>query len=142
MPTVLWLFLRGIKIIKIIYNKDVNKAFQFDGHQYFAGDLKRKQQLQHIHDDNANIGIGYHKVFESEQAHYHEECTEYEYVVKGQAKYLDLDNNIEYTVHKGDFFMIEPNTKYVMKGQKGSKILFFKNSTSNDKIVYRRNKKN
>lgn len=123
-------------MIKTIRNNAIRKALIKCGHQYLAGDLSRRQLLSYIPDEDVNVGIGYHAKYESEGAHFHSECTEYQYVIKGKAKYFDLDKKKEFLVKKGDFFLIEKETNYTLKAKKGCTIIFFKYPAVDDKIDY------
>ena len=87
-----------------------------------------------ISDKKINIGLGEHLRYGWEKPHYHTISTEYQYVIRGSAKYVDLELNKEYLVSKGDFFVIYPNTRYILKAQKGCTIIFVKCPAVNDKI--------
>ena len=121
-------------MIKIIKNHIIKQATLGVGHQYLVGNLKRKQTLQHIPDQNVNIGIGFHRKYEWEKPHYHTSCAEYQIVLKGQAKYVDLNRNKEHLVKKGDFFVIEKDTPYILKAKRGCKVLFMKSPAEDDKV--------
>ena len=122
-------------MIQVIRNKAIKKALKKCGHQYLSGDLEKPQELQYITDKKVNVGMGYHHFFESEEAHYHTTCVEYQYVIKGTAKYFDIDKKEEIEVKKGDYFIIRENTRYTLKAKKGCQIIFFKNPAINDKIT-------
>ena len=122
-------------MIKHFKSEDIDNALSLNGHQYVVGNLARPQIFEHLHDENVNVGIGVHNEFDWEEPHYHTISNEYQYVIDGEAKYVDIDNNIEYHVKKGDFFVVTKGTKYMLKAQKGAKILFFKYPAVNDKIL-------
>ena len=121
-----------IEIIRNRYIKSLLLKFQ---RQYLVGNLLMPQELQNINDDNVEVGITYCKKYKVDAAHYHTACTEYQYVIAGKSKYLDLDTKQVYEVKKGDFFVIRPSTKYYQKSVKGTKILFFKFPAGNDKQI-------
>ena len=120
-------------MIRILRNDEIKKALNEHGHQYLAGKLSKKQVLGELKDENINVGIGTHRIYEAEEAHYHSVCTEYQYVLRGKAKYFDITNMKEYEVNEGDFFIIENNTAYTLKAKKGCSILFFKYPAIDDK---------
>ena len=103
--------------------------------QYFVGNLKKEQNLSFVKDERLEIGITNYEEYTEESAHYHTEATEYQYMVSGWTKYLDLDTGIEYEFKAGDFYTIYPKTKYAQKAKKGTTIIFVKVPSINDKIV-------
>jgi len=121
----------GFKIIK---NNEIKKALEENKRQYLVGDLQLPQQLKHIADNNLEVGITEYKEYEYEKPHYHTTVNEYQYVLKGECKYIDLNTKQEYLFKEGDFFVINTNTPYIQKSKKGTKIFFFKVPGINDKI--------
>ena len=103
--------------------------------QYLLGDLQLPQDLDFIKDKEIEVGLSKYNKYTVEIPHFHTVCTEYQYVLEGKTKYLDIDTNIEYEVKKGDFYVVRPNTKYFQKSEKGTTILFFKNPGLNDKKI-------
>lgn len=114
--------------------EQIDKILKSEGHQYLVGNLKRPQIFPHIFDENLNIGIGEHNSFDWEKPHYHCQSTEYQFVIEGDAKYVDLNENVEYYMKKGDFFVIPAGTSYILKANKGAKILFVKYPAVDDKV--------
>lgn len=70
-----------------------------------------------------------------EPAHVHSLATEYQYMVDGYTEYMDVDTNEVYKFKKGDFYSIEPNTKYLQKVNGGTKIIFINVPSINDKTL-------
>ena len=122
-------------MIKHIGSNEIESALQKNPHQYLAGNLKRPQVLNHIRDDRANVGIGTHSQCECEKAHYHPKSREYQFCLKGEAEYYDLDNGNTVKIKEGDFFVIEENTKYSLRAHAGCRILFFKVPAVDDKVL-------
>lgn len=118
---------------KIIRSDEIEKAFKNNTRQYLAGNLAMPQQLKNIQDNDVEVGLTCYTEYKCEKPHYHTRCTEYQYVLSGESKYLDLETGTEYKVGQGDFFVIRPFTKYYQKSVKGTKILFFKSPGGNDK---------
>lgn len=121
--------------ITFVNNQEVKNALEGLTRQYFAGDLKIEQNLFFVRDERLEIGITNYERYSEEPAHYHTEATEYQYMVSGWTKYLDLDTGIEYEFKSGDFYTIFPNTKYAQKAKKGTIIIFIKVPSIKDKVV-------
>lgn len=122
-------------MIEIIREDVISSAFKSNHRQYLVGDLKEVQELQHLQDKNIEVGITEYKTFGWEKPHHHPLACEYQMVLEGVTRYVDIDRNLEIQLEKGDFFIIRPNTKYIQKAQKGCKILFLKYPAGNDKKV-------
>lgn len=103
--------------------------------QYLVGNLKRPQELKFIKDDNLEIGITDYSEYTIEPPHYHTSAIEYQLMISGRTKYYDLTNKIEHEFVKGDFYCIEKNTTYAQKAEAGTRILFIKVPSINDKNV-------
>lgn len=122
-------------MIEIIREGVISETLKKNHRQYLVGDLKQAQELQHLQDKNVEVGITEYKTFGWEKPHYHPIVCEYQMVLEGVAKYVDVNKNLEIELRKGVFFIIRPNTKYIQKAQKGCKILFLKCPAGNDKKV-------
>ncbi len=122
----------GIEVLK---DTQIEAALDENGRQYLAGDLKRTQTLAEIFDSAVEAGISKYAHYTADGAHYHAICTEYQYVLEGKAKYLDVDSNEVVEVEAGDFYVIRPKTKYFQKSAAGTKILFIKAPGGNDKCT-------
>lgn len=121
-------------IIKI-NNQDIEKVLKGVSRQYLAGNLKRPQELEFVRDDRLEIGITAYDGYTTEIVHYHTDAVEYQYMLSGWTKYMDVDTGNEYEFKKGDFYCIEKNTTYAQKSKKGTRILFIKVPSINDKHV-------
>lgn len=119
--------------ITSVNNHEIKNALVGLTRQYFAGNLKKEQNLPFVRDERLEIGITNYEQYTEELAHYHTEATEYQYMVRGWTKYLDLDTGIEYEFKSGDFYTICPETKYAQKAKKGTTIIFIKVPSINDK---------
>ena len=115
--------------------EEIRTALQGNTRQYLVGQLKLPQSLSHIDDGNIEIGITDYKEYTSEPPHSHKVAFEYQYMISGETKYLDIDTNEETYYTAGDFYRIEPGTKYAQKALGGTTILFVKTPPGNDKIV-------
>lgn len=120
-------------MIEIIKNSQIQAALENNHRQYLVGDLKLPQQLEHIRDGEVEMGITAYECFKVETPHFHPVVTEYQTMLSGTAKYVDLAQGKEYLVEAGDVFVIRPDTPYLQKSPKGAVILFFKHPGGNDK---------
>ncbi len=118
----------------------IDKTLESEHRQYLCGDLKLPQKLENLKDDEVEIGITLYDSYRVEKPHYHTTCSEYQYILEGKTKYLDLSTMEEVEMKKGDFFIIRRGTKYYQKALKGTKILFFKYPAGNDKILVKLSK--
>ena len=100
-----------------------------------AGNLKRPQDLPFITDENLEIGITDYNEYTTEPVHYHTEATEYQYMISGWTEYMDVNTGEIYEFKKGDFYCIKKNTVYAQKSKRGTRILFIKVPSINDKNV-------
>ena len=121
-------------IIKI-NGQDIEKVLKGVSRQYLAGNLQRPQDLEFVREEHLDIGITDYDAYTTEVVHYHTEAVEYHYMISGWTKYLDPDTGIEYEFKKGDFYCIEKCTTYAQKSKKGTRILFIKVPSINDKHV-------
>ena len=122
------------RIIKID-NSVISESLEGVSRQYLAGNLKRPQKLDFIRDDRLEIGITDYNGYATEPVHYHTEATEYQYMVSGWTQYMDTETGEVYEFRQGDFYCIERNTTYAQKSKKGTRILFIKVPSINDKQV-------
>ena len=101
--------------------------------QYFVGDLSRPQKEEFFKDERLEIGISIYPQFKCEDAHRHTVTTEYQYVISGWTQYMDIETGEVFDFKAGDFYLISPNTKYIQKVKAGTKIIFIKAPSKNDK---------
>ncbi|GHU76771.1 hypothetical protein FACS1894188_09800 [Clostridia bacterium] len=118
---------------------EIGTALQGTTRQYLVGQLKLPQLLTHIDDSTIEIGITDYKEYTVEQPHTHKVAFEYQYMISGETKYLDTDTGKETYYTVGDFYRIEPGTKYAQKALGGTTILFIKTPPGNDKIAVETN---
>lgn len=119
--------------ISTISNEEFQKAFTQTTRQYTVGHLSNKQIIPHYDDDRIEIGITQYSEYAIEPSHYHTNNTEYEYVIYGETKYMDIETGTVYHFVEGDFYCIPPYIKYAQKSLRGTKILFVKCPAGNDK---------
>lgn len=120
-------------MIQTITNEEILTALEGTRRQYLVGDLKLPQALRHQHSKDLEIGITRYEESFSEAPHTHDVTTEYQYVLSGWTRYLDLDTGTEYDFRTGDFYAITTGTKYAQKSKPGTAILFIKVPSLNDK---------
>lgn len=118
-----------------IQNAEIEKVLSNVSRQYLAGNLKKPQELEFVRDEHLEIGITDYDTYTTEVVHYHAEAVEYQYMLSGWTKYMDAETGREYEFKKGDFYCIEKNTTYAQKSKKGTRILFIKVPSIDDKKV-------
>ena len=77
-------------IIKI-GKKDIASSLEGVRRQYLVGDLKIPQKLNHIKKNDVEIGITNYSKYTTEDAHYHTDAVEYQYMISGWTKYMDVN---------------------------------------------------
>src|SRR5699024_6016244 len=121
--------------IRTIKNETIEEAFQQSDRQYLVGNLARPQILQHVTDEDVEIGISDYKEDSFDQPHFHPCLSEYQYVLKGEIIVFDLENELSYTLREGDFYSVPASNRRVQVSKKDSRILFVKNTSKDDKTV-------
>ncbi len=119
----------------IINACDIEKVLEHVSRQYLVGDLKKPQELKFVRDQNLEIGITDYNEYSTESVHYHTDATEYQYIISGWTQYMDVETGEIFEFKKGDFYGIEKNTTYAQKSKRGTRILFIKVPSVNDKHV-------
>lgn len=122
-------------MIEIIKNFHIETSLQKNHRQYLVGNLQFPQELTNIQDECVEMGITKFQHYAIEKPHLHPEVTEYQIILHGAAKYVDIQANKEILLEKGDIFVIRPNTVYILKAIEGTQILFFKVPGKNDKTL-------
>ena len=121
-------------IIKID-NNTIKASLEGVRRQYFVGNLKLPQKLDFINSEALEVGISSYAEYTEEVPHLHTAANEYQYVISGWTKYCNTDTLEEFEFKKGDFYAIETGTPYAQKCKAGTKILFIKVPSVNDKVL-------
>lgn len=121
--------------IKKISKETLDNVLQHNERQYLVGNLKVPQMLQHIHDNNVEVGISHYKQFTADKAHIHREVTEYQMILQGYSEIKNLLTEEVIELHEGDFYIVNKETPYAQKSAVNTKILFFKYPSMNDKQI-------
>lgn len=116
-----------------IENDIIRNALKETSRQYLVGNLKKPQILPFLNSELAEIGITSYDDFCSETPHFHTFATEYQFVLSGYTEYIDTDTEEIHCFRAGDFYAILPMTKYAQRSKPGTKILFIKTPSVNDK---------
>ena len=120
------------RIIRI-NNAELAEALKNTTRQYFVGNLSRPQEMMFIRDERLEIGISSYPAAGSEPAHRHGIATEYQYMISGWTEYMDVDTGEIHEFRSGDFYAIQPGTAYSQRVKAGTRILFVKVPSVNDK---------
>jgi 8-oxo-dGTP pyrophosphatase MutT (NUDIX family)/uncharacterized cupin superfamily protein len=118
---------------KSLHRSDIEASLDSTTRQYLVGNLKKKQLLDHIDDQDLEIGISSYLTASHEVAHTHKTAKEYQYVLCGMTEYMDLDSGTVHEFIAGSFYVIYPGTKYIQKIKQGTRILFIKYPAGDDK---------
>jgi mannose-6-phosphate isomerase-like protein (cupin superfamily) len=121
--------------IQKISSEKINDALSKSERQYLIGNLKVPQILEHIHDDDVEVGISHYKKFTMDKPHIHSIVTEYQIILHGKSHLKNLLTNEIIELNEGDFYVVRKNTPYAQKSAENTKILFFKNPSINDKTI-------
>ena len=116
-----------------IRSEEISAAFEGERRQYFVGNLKKPQKLPFVRSENIEVGLTAYDTFSGEPAHRHSKVIEYAYIISGRTQYMDLDTREIYEYKAGDFFVTFPGTTYVQKSEAGTKMIFVKEPSVNDK---------
>lgn len=124
---------------KRINSSDIETSVSNNYRQYFVGDLKREQELEHIYDKKIEVGMSLYKSFKADQPHSHTYATEFLYILSGTYKLcIKTDMGLKYEeLNQGDFFAIPKLTPYASKACANTKVLFIKAPGLNDKVDYK-----
>ena len=119
----------------VISSGDIDRALAGATRQYLAGNLQRPQPLAFVPDERLELGLTVYTTPTPEQPHRHSEATEFQYVLAGLTEYLDLDDGAVHRFRTGDFYVIHPGTSYAQRSKAGTRILFVKVPSIDDKVV-------
>ncbi|MCR4694756.1 MAG: cupin domain-containing protein [Pseudobutyrivibrio sp.] len=119
--------------VAVIPAAELNEALRVTDRQYVQGNLQKDQIASHIHTMDNEIGISDYKEYTHDSPHYHDEITETNYVISGKVCMKILDTNQDYVIEAGGVFSIPPKVKHVLKIKAGTRIIFFKSKSINDK---------
>lgn len=127
--------LNRMKGIQKISKEKIDEALKLSDRQYLIGNLKVPQILEHIYDNEVEVGISHYKEFTSDKPHKHSDVTEYQMILQGKSYIKNLFTNEIIQLNEGDFYIVHKNTPYAQKSTDNTKILFFKHPGMNDKIL-------
>lgn len=119
----------------LIQKDDIENALAGSSRQYLAGNLQKPQELRFVRSREIEIGITNYSEPAAELPHYHTAVTEFQYMISGWTQYLDTESGEIHEYKAGDFFVIQKNTTYAQKSRGGTRILFIKVPSVNDKNV-------
>ena len=80
----------------ILDKNEIESAFCGERRQYFAGNLKKPQNLPFIRSENVEMGLTSYDTFTAEPPHRHSVATEYQYMVAGRTQYMDTETGKVY----------------------------------------------
>lgn len=119
----------------VISAEEIEAAFTDTERQYIQGNLQKEQILPYVFSEKSEIGISYYKEFAHDEAHYHTDITETNYVISGRVCVHIVDTNEDFVIGAGGVFSVPPKVVHIFKAQPGTKIIFFKDHSMNDKHI-------
>lgn len=117
----------------VLRGTEIETALVAENRQYLVGNLTRPQALRFLYDGNIEIGMASYADHEASDPHVHTDATEYVYMLSGRAALLELESGKEEVFHAGDFIIIRPDTRFMMKYWPATRLLFIKHPGGNDK---------
>ena len=112
---------------------EINSALNKEYRQYFIGELKKPQLLDYIEQGDFEIGMSLYQTAKADVPHMHDRTSEILYILQGIYKILVMETMQEYTLNRGDFFVLPPRTAYASKALAQTQVLFIKTG-GNDKV--------
>ena len=123
------------KSIEFIRGSELEEALSLGYRQYLTGHLSIPQpHLKHI-DADIEVGTSVYREFTADKPHVHPVCTEYNCVLSGAVRLLDISAGEEHEFCAGDFWVLRPGTPYATKNAAGTRVLFIKAPSENDKML-------
>jgi len=121
--------------------KRIENILSKNSRQYLVGNLQLPQELKYIQSKDVEIGISYYDKYTIEEAHFHTQQTEYQYMISGKTEYKNINTDEIFIFKKGDFYCIETGTKYAQRIYNNTTILFIKLPAINDKQLVKNTEK-
>ncbi len=121
-------------MIHTISSQEVKDAFRESRRQYFVGNLKKAQKLNHVSHKQVEIGLTRMSAGQKERPHYHKLQWEFVYMLKGVFLCVDECTGQQYRFEEGDFFAIESRTCYTQEALTDCLLYFVKCPAVDDKI--------
>lgn len=122
--------------IQHIHGSEIHNALSKIYRVYLCGDKHMIQpELTYLPDDQLEIGISEYSAFTADKPHLHTRDVEYNYVICGCTKVLNLETMEETEYEAGSLFIVSPNTPYASKHLGNTRIFFVKCPKGNDKVL-------
>lgn len=119
--------------IGVIRGTDIEAALALAPRQYLMGALQRPQELAHLPHDHLEVGVVDYPTPAADVPHTHPVAGEYQYVLAGRLRLLNLRTRDVHELVAGDFYAVAPDTPHVQKAVAGTRVFFFKVPGGNDK---------
>lgn len=121
--------------VTLIDSQEIEASLKKSDREYLVGNLAKEQNLNHVFDEDVEIGISDYQKDTLEEPHCHPIISEYQYILSGEIILFDLDNKKSYPLSKGDFYAVPKDVRHVQVSKANSRILFVKNKSINDKKI-------
>ena len=121
--------------LAIIPAEEIEEALKKTDRQYIQGNLQSEQMVSFIRTMNSEIGISDYKEYTHDEPHYHDEVMETNYIITGAVCLRNLETGEDFVVKAGGVFSVPPHIPHVLKIKAGTRIIFTKTPSVNDKHV-------
>lgn len=121
--------------VAVISAEVIQKALDDTERQYFQGNLQKEQLIPYVHSEKCEIGMSYYQEYAHDDAHYHDEITETNYIISGSVCMRLVDTGEDFVISAGGLFSVPPKVTHILKIQPGTKIFFVKDKSVDDKHV-------
>jgi 8-oxo-dGTP diphosphatase len=118
----------------VIKCQEIEDGLRESSRQYLVGNLALSQIIQHISEEDLEIGITDYNEKTQEKPHWHLKQKEYQYVISGITQYRIIGTEDIMEFKQGDFYAIYPSICYEQISEAGTRILFIKVPSINDKM--------
>ncbi|MDO4501942.1 MAG: cupin domain-containing protein [Coriobacteriia bacterium] len=119
--------------IRTVTKEQFDQACATHQHTYFFGNLAKPQEQFACHPGPFELGMGSYPQFTFEAPHVHAANQEFNYVLEGAVKVVNLETGQEHMFKPGDLFSYDPGVRHLSKNLPGTRVLFFKSPGGNDK---------
>ena len=112
---------------------EIERATHTKYRQYFTGNVRFKKGNMKNFISYVETGISTYTEYMADEPHYHDTTAEHYFILDGEQKILDLENEKQTIAQKGDFVFIPAGTRHITKNKAGTKVLFAKAPDKSDK---------
>ena len=112
---------------------EIEKAVHTKYRQYFTGNVRFKKGNMKNFISYVETGISAYAEYTVYEPHYHDTTAEHYFILEGEQKILDLENEKQMIAQKGEFVFIPAGTRHITKNKAGTRVFFAKAPDKSDK---------